>query len=70
MFDLNSMNPNPLINYDGISKNVTAVGFHSDMKWMFTGGEDNTARIWDLRYCVRASNVCFLDLDPLFTLSH
>lgn len=69
MFDLNSMNPNPLINYDGISKNVTAVGFHSDMKWMFTGGEDNTARIWDLRYCVHAP-VCFLDLGPLFTLSH
>ena len=50
MYDLNSNNPNPLINYDGISKNVTAVGFHEDGKWMFTGGEDNSARIWDLRY--------------------
>jgi WD40 repeat protein len=49
LFDLNSMNPNPLINYDGVSKNVTAVGFHSDMRWMYTGGEDSTARIWDLR---------------------
>ena len=50
MFDLNSLNPNPLINYEGISKNVTAVGFHCDMKWMYTGSEDCTARIWDLRY--------------------
>ncbi|XP_076458828.1 target of rapamycin complex subunit lst8-like [Babylonia areolata] len=49
MFDLNSMNPNPLMNYDGVSKNVTAVGFPSDMKFMFTGGEDSTARLWDLR---------------------
>ncbi|KAI0208379.1 Target of rapamycin complex subunit lst8 [Lamellibrachia satsuma] len=49
MYDLNSNNPNPLINYDGIQKNVTAVGFQEDGKWMFTGGEDNSARIWDLR---------------------
>ena len=50
MYDLNSTNPNPVINYDGISKNVTAVGFHEDGKWMYTGGEDNCALIWDLRY--------------------
>ncbi|KAK3582693.1 hypothetical protein CHS0354_013043 [Potamilus streckersoni] len=49
MYDLNSNNPNPVINYDGIAKNVTAVGFHEDGKWMYTGGEDNSARIWDLR---------------------
>ncbi|CAH1794585.1 unnamed protein product, partial [Owenia fusiformis] len=49
MYDLNSNNPNPLINYDGISKNVTAVGFHDEGKWMYSGGEDCSARIWDLR---------------------
>lgn len=49
MYDLNSTNSNPVINYDGISKNVTAVGFHAEGKWMYTGGEDNSARIWDLR---------------------
>ena len=37
------------MNYDGVSKNVTAVGFHEDGKWMYTGGEDCSARIWDLR---------------------
>ena len=37
------------MNYEGISKNATAVGFHEDGKWMFTGGEDCSARIWDLR---------------------
>ena len=52
MYDLNSTNSNPVINYDGISKNVTAVGFHAEGKWMYTGGEDNSARIWDLRYDV------------------
>lgn len=49
MYDLNSNNPKPVVNYDGISKNVTAVGFHEEGKWMYTGGEDNSARIWDLR---------------------
>lgn len=49
MFDLTSNNPNPIINYDGIPKNVSVVGFQDEGKWMFTGGEDNSARIWDLR---------------------
>uniref|UniRef100_UPI00358FC97E target of rapamycin complex subunit LST8 n=1 Tax=Myxine glutinosa TaxID=7769 RepID=UPI00358FC97E len=49
MYDLNSNNPNPVISYDGISKNVTSVGFQEDGRWMYTGGEDCMARIWDLR---------------------
>lgn len=49
MYDLCSNNPNPVINYEGVSKNVTGVGFQEDGKWMFTGGEDCSARIWDLR---------------------
>ncbi|KAG8145423.1 putative Target of rapamycin complex subunit lst8 protein [Naja naja] len=50
MYDLNSNNPNPVINYDGVSKNITSVGFHEDGRWMYTGGEDCMARIWDLRW--------------------
>ena len=50
MYDLNSNNPNPVINYDGVSKNITSVGFHEDGRWMYTGGEDYMARIWDLRF--------------------
>jgi len=49
MYDIPSGNPNPVINYDGISKNVTAVGFQENSKWMFTGGEDKSVRIWDMR---------------------
>lgn len=49
MYDVYSGNPNPVCNYNGMPKNVTAVGFHEDGKWMYTGGEDNSARIWDLR---------------------
>uniref|UniRef100_A0A8I5T5R4 Target of rapamycin complex subunit LST8 n=1 Tax=Pongo abelii TaxID=9601 RepID=A0A8I5T5R4_PONAB len=49
MYDLNSNNPNPIISYDGVNKNIASVGFHEDGRWMYTGGEDCTARIWDLR---------------------
>lgn len=38
--------------YDGHTSNVTAVGFQKDGKWMYTGSEDGTIKIWDLR-CVR-----------------
>lgn len=51
MYDLNSNNPNPIISYDGVNKNIASVGFHEDGRWMYTGGEDCTARIWDLRWC-------------------
>uniref|UniRef100_T1JEE6 Target of rapamycin complex subunit lst8 n=1 Tax=Strigamia maritima TaxID=126957 RepID=T1JEE6_STRMM len=49
VYDLNSINPNPVIKYEGLSKNVTSLQFHEDGKWMITGGEDSIARIWDLR---------------------
>ncbi|XP_014255334.1 target of rapamycin complex subunit lst8 [Cimex lectularius] len=49
LYDIESGHTNPIINYEGISKNVTGVGFQEDGNWMFTGGEDGTARVWDIR---------------------
>ncbi|XP_060521775.1 target of rapamycin complex subunit lst8 isoform X2 [Cylas formicarius] len=49
MYDLQTSNPNAIVNYEGTSKNVTCIGFQEDGKWMFSGGEDCSARIWDLR---------------------
>lgn len=46
----------PIANIEGISKNITRVGFQEDGKWMYTGGEDCRVRIWDLKshICKRA----------------
>ena len=38
--------------YDGHTNNVTAVGFHRDGKWIFTGSEDGTIKIVRLRPCL------------------
>ena len=49
MFDVQGNNANPVVNYEGILKNVMDVGFQEEARWMYTGGEDGTAKIWDLR---------------------
>jgi hypothetical protein len=37
--------------------NVTAFGFHRDRKWMFSGSEDGTIKIWDPRCAWRAARL-------------
>jgi len=49
LFDINSTSPTPITSFDGHTSNVSSVGFQKDGKWMFTGSEDGTVKIWDLR---------------------
>jgi len=49
LFEINGNNPNPVTSFDGHKSNVTALGFQYETKWMFTGSEDQTIKIWDLR---------------------
>lgn len=49
LFEINSTNPTPVTTFDGHTSNVTAVGFQKDRKWMYTGSEDGTVKIWDFR---------------------
>lgn len=39
-----------VITYESHSSNVMAVGFQCDGNWMYSGSEDGTIKIWDLRY--------------------
>lgn len=49
LYDVNTNNNNPIVSYDGLSKNVTSIGCHEDFNFMFTTGEDTCAKIWDAR---------------------
>ena len=49
IYEVPSLNANPVMVFDGHEGNVTSVGFQNESKWMYTGSEDTTIRIWDLR---------------------
>mmetsp|Transcript_21886 Transcript_21886/g.73627 ORF Transcript_21886/g.73627 Transcript_21886/m.73627 type:complete len:321 (+) Transcript_21886:95-1057(+) len=49
VFDVGGNNPNPVHTWDGHTTNVTAMGFAESGKWMYTGSEDGTVKIWDAR---------------------
>lgn len=52
LYEVNGKNNNPVVNFEGVTKNVTAVGFHEEGRWMYSAGEDGFARVWDLRVSV------------------
>jgi WD40 repeat protein len=53
------------MSFDGHTTNVTSLGFQREGKWMYTGSEDGTVKIWDLRFAAAPS----LLLWPTFLLS-
>lgn len=49
LFEINSSSNQPVTSFDGHTHNVTSVGFQKDRKWMYSGSEDGTVKIWDIR---------------------
>eukprot|EP01132_Coremiostelium_polycephalum_P007456 gene7456-9162_t len=49
LFEVNTNNNTPATSFDGHKGNVTSVGFQKEGKWMYTGSEDGTVKIWDLK---------------------
>lgn len=48
-YDTHGRASTPVTVYDGHVGNVTALGMSADESWMYTGGEDETVKIWDIR---------------------
>ncbi|KXS11860.1 WD40 repeat-like protein [Gonapodya prolifera JEL478] len=49
LFDVQSNNPNPISTFDGHKGNVTAVAYQAAGRWIVTGSEDGTVKVWDVR---------------------
>lgn len=49
LFDAAGSCAQPVGSFDGHGGNVTAVGFDRAGKWLFTGSEDGTVKVWDVR---------------------
>ena len=49
MFDINSSEEKPFISYEGHTNNITSIGFHRHLNWLYSASEDGTVRIWDPR---------------------
>lgn len=43
------INVAPLSTFEGHTGNVTSIAWHCDGKWLVSGGEDGTLKIWDTR---------------------
>lgn len=54
MYDM--VSNTPIMNLEGVTKNITRIGLQVDGRWMYTGGEDCRVRIWDMKtqICKRA----------------
>ncbi|KAI5895454.1 WD40-repeat-containing domain protein [Schizophyllum commune] len=49
IYEINNTSNEPRVTFEGHTGNVTSVCFHSEGKWLVTGSEDGTIKIWDLR---------------------
>ena len=50
LFEINdSSNPDPVLTLEGHTAAVTSLGFQKDVRYLFSGSEDGTVKIFDLR---------------------
>ncbi|TRM62718.1 WD40-repeat-containing domain protein [Schizophyllum amplum] len=68
IYEIASTSNEPVVTFEGHTMNVTSVCFHSEGKWLVTGSEDGTIKIWDLRGSIKqwdlSENLCSHELTP------
>jgi len=49
LFELGSNNPQPLATFNGHKNNIVGLGFLSHNRLLYSGSEDGTLKLWDMR---------------------
>ena len=50
LFEINdASNPNAVLSLEGHTSSVTSLGFQRDVRYLYSGSEDGTVKIFDLR---------------------
>ncbi|CEQ38614.1 SPOSA6832_00060 [Sporobolomyces salmonicolor] len=55
-----SANVGPLVTLTGHTANVTSLAWHAEAKWLVSGSEDGTVKIWDVRTATPQRNYAHL----------
>ncbi|KAJ8322932.1 TOR complex subunit lst8 [Batrachochytrium dendrobatidis] len=49
LYDIQSNNPSPAMTFEGHTGNITSIAFQSAGRWIVTGSEDGTIKVFDVR---------------------
>lgn len=49
IWDIPSLSNTPVANLEGHTGNITALAYSAQGKWIVTGSEDGTVKVWDTR---------------------
>ena len=50
LFEINdTTNPNAVLSLEGHTSSVTSIGFQRDVRYLYSGSEDGTVKVFDLR---------------------
>ncbi|KHN77827.1 Target of rapamycin complex subunit LST8 [Toxocara canis] len=57
IYDIQSCPPAIVGTCDSLIKNVMSIGFEERSQWLYTGGEDCTAKVWDYRCSLQCQRI-------------
>jgi G protein beta subunit-like protein len=57
VYETMSTNQHAIYNVEGTVKNTIGIGFSENGSWMYTGGEDKSVKLWDMKELFRSKHI-------------